>query len=238
MRAWDAPRIARAAGAALACPPPGDAGPRARGDRLARGRLRGPVRGPPGRQRRRRSVRVRGAGGRGLGRPDQPRARRRGAPPAAWLTAARPARRAAAARRGVAARARRRRDRRDRLHRQDLDQGSAARGARAAPPHDRLPRRTSTPRSACRSRSSVPRRAPRSWCSRWRCAGSVRSPSWPAIAEPDVGVIVSVGPGPPRAAGHDRGDRRGQGGADRRPGAGRDCGRPGRRAAARSAPAR
>ncbi len=35
------------------------------------------------------------------------------------------------------------------------------------------------------------------------------------IAEPDVGVIVSIGPVPPGASRHDRGDRRGQGRADR-----------------------
>ena len=36
------------------------------------------------------------------------------------------------------------------------------------------------------------------------------------IAEPDVAAITNVGPGPPRAARHDRGDRRGQGGDPRR----------------------
>ena len=36
--------------------------------------------------------------------------------------------------------------------------------------------------------------APRCSCSRWRCAARARSPSSPAIAEPDVGVIVNVGP--------------------------------------------
>ena len=59
-----------------------------------------------------------------------------------------------------------------------------------------------------------------------------------AIAEPDVGVIVEHRPGPPRAAGHDRGDRRRQGRADRRAATGGDRGRPRRRAAAGAAPAR
>ena len=54
-------------------------------------------------------------------------------------------------------------------------------------------------------------RAPRSSSWRWRCAAWGRSPSCAAIAEPDVGVITNVGPGPPRAARHPRGDRGGQG---------------------------
>ena len=56
-----------------------------------------------------------------------------------------------------------------------------------------------------------------------------------AIAEPDVGVDRQRRPGPPRAARLDRGDRRGEGRADRaacRPDG--DRGRPGRRAAARA----
>ena len=59
-----------------------------------------------------------------------------------------------------------------------------------------------------------------------------------AIAEPDVGVIVSIGPVHLELLGHDRGDRRRQGRADRGARAGRDGGRARRRAAARAAPAR
>ena len=43
-----------------------------------------------------------------------------------------------------------------------------------------------------------------------------------AIAEPDVGLITAVAPGPPRAHGLDRGDRGGQGRARGRPAPGRD----------------
>ena len=41
---------------------------------------------------------------------------------------------------------------------------------------------------------AAPRRTPRRWCSSSRCAVPARSPSSTAIAEPDVGVIVNVGP--------------------------------------------
>ena len=58
------------------------------------------------------------------------------------------------------------------------------------------------------------------------------------IAEPDVGVIVNVGPVHLELLGHDRGDRRGEGRADRRPAPRRDRGRARRRAAARPPPAR
>ena len=79
----------------------------------------------------------------------------------------------------LASRARRARDRRHRVHRQDLDQGPAPRAARR-PSAARSPRGpTSTPRSGSRLRSSRRRRAPRCWCSRWRCGEPARSPSWP-----------------------------------------------------------
>ena len=69
------PRIAREAGAALVRHAAADAGPRARGDRLAPGGARRPVRGPARRHRRWRSVCVLRAGGRRLGGADGPRAR-------------------------------------------------------------------------------------------------------------------------------------------------------------------
>ena len=58
------------------------------------------------------------------------------------------------------------------------------------------------------------------------------------IAEPDVGADHERRPGPPRADGLARGDRRREGRAHRRPEARRHRGRPARRAAARAAPAR
>ena len=59
-----------------------------------------------------------------------------------------------------------------------------------------------------------------------------------AIAEPDVGVIVNVGPGAPRAARHGRARGGGQGRADPRPAPRRGLRGAGQRAAARRPPAR
>ena len=84
--------------------------------------------------------------------------------------------------------------------------GSPARPAR---PRPRTSSPRCSPRSCARPRArqnlnteiGLPlamlaraRAARRRWCSRWRCAAPGRSRELAAIAEPDVGVIVNVGP--------------------------------------------
>ena len=55
----------------------------------------------------------------------------------------------------------------------------------------------------------------RRWCSRWRCAAAGQIAELALIAEPDVGVIVNVGPVHLELLGSDRGRRARQGRADR-----------------------
>ena len=105
-----------------------------------------------------------------------------------------PLRGAAAAGARLAQRARLQGDRRDRLDRQDLDEGHPAGDPRAAAAHPRQPRELEHRDRAAADACSRPSAAPRRWCSRWRCAARARSRELAAIAEPDVGVIVSVGP--------------------------------------------
>ena len=149
-------------------------------DRLAPGRARRPVRRPAGRargrrraSRPRRSPRARGAR---IVAPDAAEAARC-APPGVLLAADDPLaalQRLAGAWRDALERTR---CRRHRVDRQDVDQGHPRRpaGARTSP---RWPApRTSTPRSACRWRSSGLPPEPRRSCSRWRCAAPSRSPS-------------------------------------------------------------
>ena len=132
-----------------------------------------------------------------MGGADDPRARRR--PPAAR----RPARcspprtrspRCSGWRRAWRRELRREGDRRHRVDRQDLDQGPAA-GAARARTGARSPRaRTSTPRSACRSRSSPRRPGTEVLVLEMAMRGAGQIAELAAIAEPDVGVIVSIGP--------------------------------------------
>ncbi len=203
MRAWDANRLARAAGARLVFRPDADALPGGAQDAAPPGPLRVSIDSRSGRPRRsvrraarrtlrRRGVRRPGAAGRRVGRAGGARARacrrrdgrgrgvgrhrvsRRGA------RGPQPAHRPAVARALVADGAARRRHagRGDhRLDRQDLDQGHPRGTARLTPAGELRARRTSTPRSACRSRSSPRPPAPRRWCWRWRCAAQARSRS-------------------------------------------------------------
>ena len=93
----------------------------------------------------------------------------------------------------MAARTARERDRRHRLDRQDLDQGPPARDPA---PH----RRTVASRANFNTEIGLPLEildappGPRCWCSRWGCAAPGQIAELGAIAEPDVAVIVSIGP--------------------------------------------
>ena len=111
----------------------------------------------------------------------------RGAAPGsgAVLAAADPLAALQRARPRLAARARRAGHRRDRLDRQDLDQGPARRAARAARgAPSRQPRELQhRDRPAARD-PRAPSRAPRCSCSRWRCAAPARSPSSPRSPSP------------------------------------------------------
>ena len=94
----------------------------------------------------------------------------------------------------LAARARRAGRRDHRLDRQDLDQGHPRGAARARRSRRSRARATATPRSACRSRSS--RRPPGTQALVLELAmrGAGQIAELTAICEPDVGVIVNIGP--------------------------------------------
>ena len=231
MRGWDADRVAGAAGAVSSAGPPraSEPGRAAREHRLARaapGELFVGLRGEraDGGEHAAEALRGGRLGGAGDARA---RARRalEAAARAARARAPRSARGPAGARAGLAAGARERRHeggRDHRLDRQDLDQGH--------------PRRARSPQHCASSRArenlnteiGLPLAvlgAPRDTevlVLEMAMRGAGQIAELTAIAEPDVGVIVNVGPGAPRAARLAGGDRRRQGGADRRAGARRD----------------
>ncbi len=91
---------------------------------------------------------------------------------------------AAAARDRLAPTARREGDRRDRLDRQDLDQGPAARRALAIPADGRLAGQLQHRDRAAAARSSRRPPGPRCWSWRWACAAPARSPSSRASPSP------------------------------------------------------
>ena len=239
MRTWTPEQVARAAGARLISPAPTTTGPERV---IIDSREAGPGAlfvGLPGRARRRRPLRPAGAGRRGVGgaRPRPQHAQdARCATPGALLAAEDPLRSAAAPGHRLAARTGRQRDRRHRLDRQDLDQGPAA-GAALAPAADRGLARQLQHRDraaardpggagrhrGARARDGDARPRPDRRAGRDRRARRRRDRQHRA--------------GPPRAARHARGDRRGQGGADRGAAARRHGGHAGRRAAARAASA-
>ena len=192
--------MAEAAGARLVAPAP--AAHAARGgvdDRLARGRRRRPVRRAARRARRRRRASppqalAAGAWGVLVG----PGARRRGALRGARRAARR--RRPAARRCSGSPRAWRRElgaqvDRRHRLDRQDLDEGhprraAGARSARRSPAPQNLNTEIGLPLDD--ARRAAPGREVLVLEMAMRGAGQIAELA--AIAEPDVGVIVNVGP--------------------------------------------
>ena len=165
----------------------------ARRDRLARGRAGRPVRRPDRRERRRRPVRRRGAGGRRLGRAGGAvvggRARRRGR----RARRGRPAGGARRARPRLAASARRGRDRGHRLGRQDLDEGPRRRA-------DRSPPAVAASRANFNTDIGMPLEilaAPEGTEvlvleAAMRGFGEIATLA--AICEPDVGVITNIGP--------------------------------------------
>ena len=138
----------------------------------------------------------------------------------------------------MAARARRPGHRDHRLDRQDVDEGPARGDARPAAPRRRQPSRTSTRRSACRCRSSRAPAGTEVLVLEMAMRGAGQIAELAAIAEPDVGVIVNVGPvhlellGSLEAIAAAKAELL----ADLRPGATAVAAR--RRAAARRAPAR
>ena len=168
---------------------------------------------------------LRGAGARGrrLGRARRARARRGGALRAgarrrSVLAADDPLAGAAARSPRLAPRARLRSVIGDhRLDRQDLDQGHPRGAARAAPRDVRHAAATSTPRSGCRSRSSARRRGTEVLVLEMAMRGAGQIAELARDRRARRRRDRQRRPGAPRAARHARGDRRGQGGADRRP---------------------
>ncbi len=175
-----------------------------------------------GRARRRRRARGGGARRRGLGRARRPRARARGGArrPAPAARCSRTRTRCAALQ--ALARAWRE-ELRARGAKVIAVTGSTGKTstkdilAALLAPAQRTPRvrRTSTPRSGCRWRCSRRPGAPRCWCSRWRCAARADRRA-DRDRRPRRRRDRQRRPGPPRAAGLARGDRRREGRADRR----------------------
>ena len=78
---------------------------------------------------------------------------------------------------------------------EDLDQGHPRRAARAGARDGRhAASNHNTEIGLPLAILAAPRGTPRCWCWRWRCAAPGQIAELTAIAEPDVGVIVNVGP--------------------------------------------
>ena len=188
MKPWTPETVASAAGAALAAAASrvGGAGGPGRDDRLARRRPRRAVRRPARRERRRRHLRRGGPAGRGVGGAHHPRARRAAGGHAERRRCPvrrRPAQGAPEPGHRLARGAGSAGDRSHRLHRQDLHQGPAPRGAGAAQAHGGLTGELQHGDRVPLEILNGPR-APRSWCWRWACGARGRSPSWPRSPSP------------------------------------------------------